>query len=179
MAKTPQQPYQDLAKLESLEFRYYPQAIMATVKTNDTSYKSSSSKNFSVLARYIFGGNAKKESIAMTAPVHMSFGNEASSMSFVMPVGYDLNNLPAPLSSNINLHQSNEAYVVALRFGGYASDEKIKEKKTILLELLQKNGIAHDNKFRYLGYNAPWDFLFRRNEILVGISSETAGQFKN
>lgn len=173
MAKTPQQPYQELGTKGELEFRYYPQAVFASVTNSDPTYKGSSNKNFRVLAGYIFGGNQSSGKIAMTAPVHMQMENGKSTMSFVMPEGYNLKNLPKPSSNAIELHQSPEEYVAVIRFGGWASDEKIESKKKELNEQLSKLGIKHDNTFRFLGYNAPWDFLFRRNEIIVGINKQS------
>ena len=178
MAKTPQQAYQTLGSKGDVEFRFYSGSVMATVNNPDTTYRGSSGKNFRVLAGYIFGGNEKSQKIAMTAPVHMDWNNDGSSMSFVMPDGYDMSNLPAPASAAIKLHKTDEEYVAVLRFGGYASDKKIAEKQKELNELLKQQGIAHLNNFRFLGYNAPWDFLFRRNEIIVGISKDVALKLK-
>lgn len=178
MTTTPQQPYTEIATHRNLEFRYYPEAIMATVINSDTTFSGSSGKNFRVLAGYIFGGNENNEKIAMTAPVHMTFDKDTSSMSFVMPEGYKLNNLPMPSGSSIDIHKTEEEYVAVIRFGGYASDDKINKKQNELKDLLKQVGIEHNNNFRYLGYNAPWDFLFRRNEIMVGINKEDASRFK-
>ncbi|MBK7148094.1 MAG: heme-binding protein [Bacteroidetes bacterium] len=172
MAKTPQQPYKELGKKDEVEFRYYPESVMASVTSNNPTYKGSANKNFRVLAGYIFGGNQSSNKIAMTAPVHMQMENGQSTMSFVMPEGSNLDNLPKPSSGAIELHNSPEEYVAVLRFGGWASDEKIERKKRELNEQLSQLGIQHQNNFRYLGYNAPWDILFRRNEIVVGISKE-------
>ena len=177
MAKTPQQPYKELGKKDELEFRYYPQTVMASVTNSDTTYKGSANKNFRVLAGYIFGGNQSSNKIAMTAPVHMQMENGKSTMSFVMPEGYSLNNLPKPSSGAIELHTSPEEYVAVIRFGGWASDEKIEREKKELNDQLLKLGIKHNNNFRFLGYNAPWDFLFRRNEIVVGLSKEEVPVF--
>jgi len=177
MAKTPQQPYKELGTKGEIEFRFYPQAVFASVTNSDPTYKGSSNKNFRVLAGYIFGGNKSSNKIAMTAPVHMQMQSDKSTMSFVMPEGYNLNNLPKPTSKAIELHQSPEEYVAVIRFGGWASDEKIENKKKELNEQLSKLGIQHNNTFRFLGYNAPWDFLFRRNEIIVGISKESVPAF--
>lgn len=173
MAKTPQQPYKELGKKDEVEFRYYPESVMASVTSNNPTYKGSANKNFRVLAGYIFGGNQSSNKIAMTAPVHMQMENGQSTMSFVMPEGSNLDNLPKPSSGAIELHNSPEEYVAVLRFGGWASDEKIERKKRELNEQLSQLGIQHQNNFRYLGYNAPWDILFRRNEIIVGISKDS------
>ena len=177
MAKTPQQPYKELGKIDELEFRYYPQSVMASVTNSDSTYRGSANKNFRVLAGYIFGGNQSSNKIAMTAPVHMQMENGKSTMSFVMPEGYNLNNLPKPSSGAIELHTSPEEYVAVIRFGGWASDSKIESRKKELNDRLSKLGIKHNNNFRFLGYNAPWDILFRRNEIVVGISKEAVPRF--
>ena len=171
---TPQQPYTAIRKAGNVEIRYYPQAWMATVSSKEPTYKSSSNGNFRRLASYIFGGNQSNEKIAMTAPVYMAFEAKKSEMSFVMPEGYNLNNLPVPLSNEIQLHQTEPAYAAVLRFGGYASDEKIEQKKNELFAELKSLGIAHGNEVRYLGYNAPWDIVFRRNEVLVSIGKDEA-----
>lgn len=173
MARTPQQPYTELNKTGDIEFRYYPKAVLASVTNNDPSYRGSANKNFRVLAGYIFGNNQGSNKIAMTAPVHMEMQEDKSTMSFVMPEGYTLENLPKPSSGAIQLHQVHEEYVAAIRFGGWASDEKIERKKKELNDELLKLDIKHNNDFRYLGYNAPWDIFFRRNEIIVSISKNS------
>lgn len=170
MAKTPQQPYEDLGRRGEIEFRHYPAAVMASVTVNDPTYAGAANRSFRTLAGYIFGDNQNSDKIAMTAPVHMAMQDDKSTMSFVMPEGYNLNNLPKPSSDAVELHNSPEEYVAAIRFGGWASDEKIEHKKEELHNLLTSLGIAHLNNFRYLGYNAPWDVISRRNEIIVGIN---------
>ena len=96
MANTPQQPYTAIKKLGNIEIRYYPTAWLATVTSTESSYKKSSSNNFRKLASYIFGGNQADKKIAMTAPVRMNFEAAESAMSFVMPEGYTMDNLPVP-----------------------------------------------------------------------------------
>ncbi|MEQ8363460.1 MAG: heme-binding protein [Cyclobacteriaceae bacterium] len=174
MGNTPEQPYKEVKKVGDIEIRYYPKAWMATVTSKETTYKKSSNNNFQKLAAYIFGSNQGKKEIAMTAPVRMDFDVNQSQMSFVMPEGYDRNNLPAPLNSEIQLHESEAEYVAVLRFGGYASDDKIEKKKKQLFAELESLGIQHSNNIHYLGYNAPWDIVFRRNEVVATISMEDA-----
>ena len=57
--------------------------------------------------------------------------------------------------------------VAAIRFGGWANDEKIEQYKQKLISELEKEGITHSNKFYFLGYNAPYDFINRKNDIIV------------
>jgi hypothetical protein len=176
-AHTPQQPYRVLGKKGIVEFRFYPAALMASVSSEDTTYKGSSNKNFRQLAGYIFGRNQRNESIAMTAPVHMEMQDTQSIMRFVLPSGYTVANVPKPQSEAVSIQQSPEEYVAVIRFGGWASDKKIQEHTEELEQLLTGMGIHHLGNFRFLGYNAPWDFLFRRNEVIVGISKEAIPDF--
>ena len=57
--------------------------------------------------------------------------------------------------------------MAAITFGGWANDKKIKKYKQALIKLLDTKGIKHTNKFSVLGYNPPYEILFRKNEIIV------------
>jgi hypothetical protein len=56
-----------------------------------------------------------------------------------------------------------------VRFGGYASDEDIKEYSAKLEKSLVASKIRYFGNFRFLGYNAPYQFFGRRNEIIVSV----------
>jgi len=168
-AQTEHQKYTLIQKFPGFEVRYYPPAIMATVHTSVNSYRELSTPGFRTLAGYIFGDNAENQKIAMTAPVHMDISDQGSSMSFVMPSEYGYNDLPQPSNSSIEIKESKPEYVAALTFGGYANDEKIKEESEKLLRYLKENQITPVGNFRFLGYNSPYRFWNRRNEIIVSI----------
>lgn len=167
--KTEQQKYSIIEKNENFEIRYYPKAIMATVYSESNSYREIAYPGFKKLANYIFGGNEKNTQIAMTAPVHMNINDSTSSMSFVMPSDYNIDNLPKPKDSNIEIKYSNEEYVACISYGGYSSDKDIKKYSEMLGNILKKKNIKHSNNFRYLGYNPPYQFMNRKNEIIVSI----------
>ena len=132
-------------------------------------YKELSSSGFRKLASYIFGGNQAQKNIAMTSPVHMDINDSVSSMSFVMPSEYKTNNLPKPNDSSIAIKTTTEEYVAAIQFGGYANDDEIKKYAAKLENALKANGIEYYGNFRFLGYNAPYQFLGRKNEIIVSV----------
>ena len=171
VAKTEEQSYKLIWKNEMLEARYYPSALMATVTGSSTEYRTTSNQHFRVLAGYIFGGNQEGESIAMTSPVHMSFGESGSSMSFVMPSTKKLDNLPTPNDSGISFKESEEKYVVAVRFGGWADDEKIEQHTRLLMNALETMGIEPKSAPWYMGYNPPFQLVNRRNEVAVEVSA--------
>ena len=170
MAKTETQAYKIIKTEKDFEIRLYPPATMASVSMNAKTYKELSSSGFSKLASFIFGGNNSKENIAMTTPVHMDINNSLSSMSFVMPANYNYDNLPKPNDSTITIKTASEEYVAAIAFGGYADDEQIKIYATKLENALKASGIAYFGNFRFLGYNAPYQFLGRKNEIIVSVT---------
>ena len=169
MAKTATQPYRIIKTEKDFEIRLYPPATMATITMEAKTYKELSSPGFRKLASYIFGGNQAKKNIAMTSPVHMDINDSVSSMSFVMPADYNTNNLPKPYDSSITIKTTTEEYVAAIQFGGYANDGEIKKYATKLENALKANGIEYYGNFRFLGYNAPYQFWGRKNEIIVSV----------
>ncbi|MBU3744286.1 MAG: heme-binding protein [Sediminibacterium sp.] len=164
-----EQPYKVIKNLQEAEIRFYPPAVMATVISAANSYKEVGNKGFRQLANYIFGGNQDNKKIAMTAPVHMQLSDKGSSMSFVMPPDIPMQQLPKPNQQNIKIENTPAEYVAAIRFGGYASDRDIQNYSQKLADILVKNGIAHQGNFRFLGYDAPYRFFGRRNEIIVTV----------
>jgi len=167
--KSETQPYQILKTEKEYEIRYYPTATVATVAMAARTYKELSATGFRKLASFIFGGNQANKNISMTTPVHMDINDSLSSMSFVMPAEYTKGNLPQPNDSAIKITAKLEEYVAAIRFDGYANDANIKMYTTKLKNALKEKGIEYYGNFRFLGYNAPYRFWSRRNEIIVSV----------
>jgi len=167
--KTENQKYRLVFKEAEFEIRFYPSATFAKIYSSGTDYKSVASSGFRKLAGYIFGGNDQGKSIAMTAPVRMEMTPTGSSMSFVMPEKYKESDLPKPKDASVQIVKSSPQYVAVISFGGYADDEKIKENRDILLKLIQKKGIKVIGDYTFLGYNAPYQFWARKNEVVIPI----------
>ena len=146
------------------EIRLYPELILAETHMEASSYKENSSLGFRRVAGYIFGGNDNEQKISMTAPVMMEMGAQTE-LSFVMPKQYHLEQLPTPNNQKVQIIKKASRTLAVLRFGGYADDHKINSKACELKETLDKEGIAFKAKLIYMGYNAPWDFIARRNEV--------------
>ncbi len=163
------QKYDLVKKEKNFEIRFYPTATFATIKSSATSYRELASSGFRKIAGYIFGNNASSTKIAMTSPVHMDIDESGSSMSFVMPSEYDIKNLPKPNDAKVEIHQSPSEYAAAIEFGGYANDNTIKKYAEQLNKLLEEKGIKPIGHFRYLGYNPPYQFIGRKNEVIVTI----------
>lgn len=151
------------------EIRRYPELILAQTEMEAQTYNENSSMGFRRVAGYIFGGNEKGQKIAMTTPVIMEMGQQTE-MAFVMPKQYTMDALPHPSNPQVKISKQEERTLAVLRFGGYSDDAKITEKAQELKALLQKEGIAFKEQLIYMGYNAPWDFIGRRNEVAFVIS---------
>jgi hypothetical protein len=163
---TEQHQYEVIKTFDTFEIRKYEPAIFSSVKLNAKSYKETSYKGFRILANYIFGENDRNEKIAMTSPVTMQIG-DSSKMMFMVPKGYEVEDLPDPKNKNIVFEKQEEKIMAAIQFGGWANDEKIEYYKNLLAKELDKQNIAYSNTFCFLGYNPPYDVVDRLNEVVV------------
>lgn len=184
-----QADYSIVKKMDGYEIREYPAHIVAQT-TVQGSFGESMSNGFSILAGYIFGGNTKKETvamtspvvvqksdgsptsenIAMTAPVVATANGDSQIISFNMPQSYTLETLPIPNDSRVNIVKVPEKKYAVMRFSWYRSDARIKIMQEKLLSAISRDGIVSQGIAAYAGYNAPgtppWMI---RNEVLVEV----------
>ena len=164
-------PYVVNKKYEAFEIRSYEATLFTSVQLTGNKYKDASSKGFSILAGYIFGGNENNEKIAMTSPVAMSL-EDSMTMMFMVPKKFKKETLPQPDQSQIKFREEPAKTVAAITFGGWANDEKIEKYKQQLKSALDSEGIIYTNRFYFFGYNAPFEFFNRKNEVIVELESE-------
>ena len=158
-------PYTVLKTYDGFEIRQYESRLFTSVKLTSNDYSKVSSKGFSILAGYIFGGNETNEKIAMTSPVAMSL-DDSMTMMFMVPKDSE-NKLPKPNDNQIQFKEEPAKKVAAITFGGWANQEKIDQYKTQLIEALKAQNIAFTDQFYFLRYNAPYETSNRRNEVIV------------
>jgi hypothetical protein len=159
-------PYVVKTRYKDFEIRTYETTLFTSVKLSTKGYKNSSSKGFSILAGYIFGNNERSEKIAMTSPVSMSLG-DSTTMMFMVPKKFNKDMLPKPNYSGIEFKEEPSKTLAAISFSGWANDAKIERYKQNLKVALEAEGIKYTNQFYFLGYNAPFEFFNRKNEIAV------------
>ena len=136
-------PYREIKKIGDISIREYEERLFIAVTMNSSNYESSSKNGFKTLAGYIFGGNNENQKIAMTSPVSLSM-DENMTMSFMVPKEYNMDELPQPNDGRVKFIEKPKMRVAAIRFGGWASNEKLKmyrEKLTLELNAL---GIPHN-----------------------------------
>ena len=188
-SRVEQADYTVVKKMNDYEIREYPAHIVAQT-TVQGSYRESMSSGFRIVAGYIFGGNTKKESIAMTAPVVAQKGdvkkvsesiamtapvvatNDGNSqiISFGMPRSYTLETLPTPNDSRVKIVTIPAKKYAVIQFSWYRSDARVKSMQERLLSVLARDGVVAEGSTAYAGYNAPWTPPWMiRNEVLVEI----------
>ena len=168
MAENLEEPgFEIIKQYKHFEIRSYSDTIQARVHTPGDGWPNSSG-GFRRIAGYIFGRNERKQSIAMTAPVHMWKTEEGSMMAFTMPSEHELDDLPAPNDSGIELLPIEGRVFAALRFSGFSGHSKRDRLISKLQRLLEKEGIVVAGEPILAVYDNPTTTLpfLRRNEIL-------------
>jgi len=163
-------PYTVVKTYDDFEIRSYEASLFSSVKLSTNGYRASSSKGFSILAGYIFGGNDRNEKIAMTSPVAMSL-EDSTTMMFMVPKKFKKETLPQPNQSQIEFREEPSKTLAAITFGGWADDAKIAKYKALLKAALDAEGIAYTNRFYFFGYNPPTEVFNRKNEVVVELEA--------
>jgi len=163
--------YKVLKNIEEVEIRLYPNMIVAKTALQGSSFDKQGSTGFRTIAGYIFGGNDKNQKIAMTSPVVMSIGDSAT-MYFVMPKSYKHSDLPTPSSPQVKIIEESAKTLAVIGYGGFSSDEEIENYRAKLATILSKNEIKTKGDFMFMGYNAPWDLINRKNEVAIEVIVE-------
>ncbi len=163
--------YNLLKKDQKIEIRDYNSFVIAKTFVNDN-YRDASTKGFRRIANFIFGGNDKKQGIAMTAPVIISkdIQKNGYEIFFFMPKKYKLDELPKPNLESVSLEEIMLGKVAAISFGGWATEKNVNLYKKRLYNYFKLNNHETIGDFMIAQYNSPWAIPpFRKNEILVKI----------
>lgn len=159
-------PYKVVKNIGDIEIRNYEASLFTTVPLSSNNYKEASSSGFSKLGGYIFGNNEKNEKIAMTSPVSMTLGTNAT-MQFMVPKNLKKEDLPKPNQAAITFKEEPSKTMAVITFGGWANDKKIEKYKQRLIQILKEENKTFTNNFYLFGYNPPYDVFFRKNEVAV------------
>ena len=169
----------------NFELRDYPAVVVAQV-TVTGDQKESANQGFRLLAGYIFGGNKRRQSIAMTAPVAQQAASEKIAMTapvaqtqtstgawvvrFTMPSAYTLQSLPVPNDARVELRNIEPARFAVLRFSGLAQTADVEAKSNELLAQVTSHRLRAIGSVSLAQYNPPWTLWFmRRNEVMVEV----------
>ena len=160
--------YTVLKSYDDFELRQYGSMILAQTVMQSASYENTSRQGFRTVASYIFGGNEENKKIAMTAPVIMEMGDDTK-MSFVMPKQHSMESLPEPSSEEVKILKVSPKKYAVITFPGYANNKKIDKYAKKLLKRIKSEGLETVGNVKFMGYNAPWQVIGRKNEIAVEV----------
>lgn len=168
------------------EVRDYAPYVVAEV-TVPGPEADAGNQGFRILAAYIFGKNAGKQSIAMTAPVtqaaepvkiamtapvtqNASGDGDGFVIRFTMPSVYTLETLPKPLDAQIRLVAQPAARYAVLRFTGFWTQANYDSNLLKLQTLMAEQGQTPTGAPIYARYDPPYvPWFWRRNEIWMPV----------
>ena len=151
------------------EIRAYGPHLLAEVKVAG-GRQGAIQTGFSVLAGYIFGGNATGEKIAMTVPVAQTPVGEAWTVSFMMPARFTAETLPPPRNDAIRFVQAGPSRQVVERFSGVPATGDLADRAEALRVWTEGQGHRIVAGPHYYFYDAPMTLPWkRRNEVAFTI----------
>ena len=160
--------YELLQQYHGFEVRKYVDTIQARVTTGGMNY-GELARPFRRIAGYIFGGNERQQSIAMTAPVHMWQSGDESLMAFTMPSEHKMEDLPKPNDSGVELFHVKGEVVAVLKFSGLSRPGKSLRLQNKLRKLVEAERLTTSGNAKLAVYDNPMSTLpfLRRNEIHI------------
>ncbi len=177
--------YATLERLGNVEIRRYAPRLAAETVVPGDAY-SARGEGFRRLAGYIFGGNAGRrridmtapvaqasaqpgERIAMTAPVAQAPGEGGWAVRFFLPAA--LTDPPAPNDARVRIVPVPEETMAVLRFSGTATEAAVAERTKALTAALSTSPWRPAGEPVAWFYDPPWTLPpLRRNEVAVPVA---------
>ncbi len=171
-------------RVGEVEIRRYAPRIAAetTVPGEEDAART---EGFRRLAGYIFGGNARRDRLAMTAPVAQARGERIAMTApvaqagdvggwrirFFMPAGYSMDRLPVPDDARVTLVEVPAETVAVLRFSGIPRGEAVARNTVTLKAALASSPWAASGDVQAWFYDPPWTVpALRRNEVVAPVA---------
>ena len=186
--------YDVLRREGQFELRRYRSYLTASVAVTASSYEQATNAGFEPPAGYIFGANHTSDrismtapvsagrvccqKIAMTAPVTVTEAQDAYVVSFTMPSGYSMDDLPRPNDPAVTLKAVDSHLVAAVRFSGYLHDATADRARSELEAWMQQEGLSAVGDAVVAQYDPPWRPIARHNEMLIPVAEDSAGPAK-
>jgi hypothetical protein len=175
--------FEVLDRVGEAEIRRYAPRIAAET-TVPGAEEAARTEGFRRLAGYIFGGNAKRDRIAMTAPVAQARGERIAMTApvaqagdaagwrirFFMPAAYTMETLPVPDDARVALVEVPAETVAVLRFSGLPGAAAVARNAATLSAALETSRWAAAGPAQAWFYDPPWTVpALRRNEIAAPV----------
>ena len=160
----------------NIEIREYKDSSWISTDMKAGSEAELSKKGFWTLFNYISGKNSKKEKIPMTVPVlkkinpKIAFSDEDQvfSMSFYSGYKYQTESPPVAEDATVYFNKISSKKFATISYSGYSNQKDKEENFRKLGNLLNEENIKFNNaQYYYAGYDSPYKFWNRHNEIWV------------
>lgn len=176
--------YEVLKHEGSFELRRYAPYLTASVRVKAADWGHAMGMGFGPLSEYIFGDNRVSNHIAMTAPVTAGRAccqripmttpvtaqqaEDEYVVSFTMPSGYSMDELPVPNNAAVSFESIDSHLAAVAAFGGYFSESKANRAESELRAWVAEQGLTSVGEPVMAQYDPPWKPGFaRRNEIMI------------
>lgn len=185
-ADTPEPSFKRIMREGAFEIRDYDSQVVAEVRVPE-GRGDPANAGFRPLARYIFGGNKPRASIAMTAPVTRQQEGQSIAMTapvtrqdagaewkvrFIMPEGSTLATMPIPNDPNVRLLEEPARRYGVIRFSGLGGQATMVEKSEELRAWLIGKKLTPVGTPIYASYDPPWTAPFlRRHEVWLALAA--------
>jgi len=184
-------PYSILETHADYEVRSYPERKWATVvfekvgamghNDRSMSMEQPQNKSFMKLFRYISGNNEPGAKISMTVPVSTKVTMDGETireeMGFYVPSDHQQTTPdPGDKSAEVKIVTRPDMVAFVRRFGGFAKDTDWSTQRDALIKDLKTREDAEQIDFETYyrqGYDAPFKFWGRKNEVLIVKKTET------
>ena len=164
-------PYTVIRTDGKFELRDYP--AMTVVETPMIRSKNGGDGSFMRLFRFITGGNAAKEKIAMTTPVFMAGDETNSTMAFVLPAKLKSGEVPNPTDKAVTVRELPAGQFAVLRFRGGRNAKNETEALEQLKSWSNRAGLKTETAPVFGYFDPPWTPTFlRRNEAMLRVVTE-------
>jgi len=189
-----------LGTIERMELRAYEPYIIAEALVSpdgragsvDDQMRAAMNQGFQRVGGFIFGGNTRKESVAMTSPVRMDRNtSESISMtspvrmdgapgtgdyrvSFVMPSKYTLETLPVPKEDlRVKCRQVDAHEAAAVTFYGGMDMGESRRQSAELRKAMEREGLEPAGPEAMYEYHPPFAPSFmRKREVVIPVKSQ-------
>ena len=185
-AVTVEEPkFRTVLKDGPFEVRDYPAMTIAEVTVTGGQWRAANN-GFRLLASYIFGGNSRRQSIPMTAPVTQRRQGDTNSttaqvtrmpgpeqwmVGFIMPAGSTPDTLPKPNDNQVALAASPPSREAVLRFSGWAWSGDVEARTGQLRAWMASRRLEPTGPATLAQYDPPWTLWFlRRNEVMIPVA---------
>lgn len=158
-------------RIGELEIRRYAPRIEAQTRLTVPDFETALDEGFRRLAKYLFGANDRRSTLAMTVPVMTMPRATTHTVTFVMPPGMTLDALPRPEDERIQLVHGPARRVAVLRFAGRYNDDVMLEQTRRLHELVTAADLEVRGQPVFASFDPPTTLPFlRRSELWIELA---------